>query len=289
MLMRGAKTRMGFVAHRNLPFGPGVIVKLLEMVKEEIEFGEREVAREYTKFGAAVATSLCASLRGPEVLQLNLAGLRKYRALGREGVLPVEPLTVGRNLSKAPYVMIALIGEFKGKLGIRNHLMALASTTVTGIELRWWLEQLLKVQEEEGWIKDPAFGSRTGKVALMSEYDAMLLFFLKRIQTEHPQIVDPMDEVETTYSFFRSFRRTAEGKARAAGLDTSVQDAMNRWRKVEEAKGKRPRFNMIDHYTHAQDLMPVTWRYLLFNRGGARPAWPASRGRMLTQSHKQIS
>jgi hypothetical protein len=261
MFMRGAETRMGFVAHRNLPFGTGVIVKLLEMVKEEIEFGEREVAREYTKFGAAVATSLCASLRGPEVFLLDLAGLRKYGALGCEGVLPVEPLTVGRNLSKAPYVMIALIGKFKGELGIRHHLMALASTTTTGIELRWWLEQLLRVREEEGWIKGPAFGSRTGEVALMSEYDAMLHFFLKSIQTEHPQIVDPTDEVETTYSFFRLFRRTAEGRARAAGLDISVQDAMNCWRKVEEAKGKRPRFNMIDHYTHARDLMPVTWRY----------------------------
>jgi len=87
MFMRGAETRMGFVAHRNSPFGPGVIVKLLEMVKEEIEFGEREVAREYTKFGAAVATSLCASLRGPEVFLLDLAGLRKYGALGHKDVL----------------------------------------------------------------------------------------------------------------------------------------------------------------------------------------------------------
>jgi len=250
------------VAHRNSPFGSGVIVKLLGMVKEEIEFGEREVAREYTKIGAAVATSLCASLRGPEVFLLDLAGLRKYGALGREGVLPGEPLTVGRDLSNAPYVMIALIGKFKGKLGIRHHLMALASTAVTGIELRWWLEQLLKVREEEGWIKGPAFGSRTVEVALMSEYDAMLHFFLKRIQTEHPQIVDPTDEVETTYSFSRSFRRTAEGRARAAGLDISVQDVMNCWRKIEEAKGKCPHFNMIDHYTHARDLMPVTWQYL---------------------------
>jgi hypothetical protein len=262
MFMRGAETRMGFVAHKNSPFGSGVIVKLLGMVKEEIEFGEREVAREYTKFGAAVATSLCASLRGPEVFLLDLAGLRKYGALGREGVLPGEPLTVGRNLSNAPYVMIALIGKFKGELVIRHHLMAMASTTVMGIELRWWLEQLLKVREEEGWIKGPAFGSRTGEVALMSKYDAMLHFFLKRIQTEHPQIVDPTDEVETTYSFFRLFRRTAEGRARAAGLDTSVQDAI-----IVGGKLKKQR---------ASDFVQSLGDICLFNRGGARPAWPAS-------------
>jgi hypothetical protein len=119
--------------------------------------------------------------------------------------------------------MIALIGKFKGELGTRHHLMALASTTSTGVELMWWLEQLIRVREEEGWTKGPAFGNRTGKVALMSEYNAMLHFFLKKIQSEHPQIVDSTDEVEMTYSFFCLFRRTAEGRARAAGLDISVQ------------------------------------------------------------------
>ena len=110
--------------------------------------------------------------------------------------------------------------------------MALASTTTAGVELRWRLEQLIKAREEEGWTKGPAFGNRTGEVALISEYDAMLHFFLKRIQSEHPQIVNPTDEVETSYSFFRSFMRTAEGQDRAAGLDSSVQDAMNRWIKI---------------------------------------------------------
>jgi hypothetical protein len=42
------------------------------------------------------------------------------------------------------------------------------------------------------------------------------------------------------------------------GLDDSVQNAMNRWRIIEEARGRRPRFNMVEHYTHARDLMPVT-------------------------------
>ena len=68
----------------------------------------------------------------------------------------------------------------------------------------------MKVQEQEGWTKGPAFGNRTGEVALMSEYNAMLHFLLKKIQSKHPRIIDPTDEVETSYSFFRSFRRTAD-------------------------------------------------------------------------------
>lgn len=108
------------------------------------------------KFGAVVATSLCASLQGPEVFLLDLAGLRKYANLGGEGSLPADPLVVGKDLTQASYIMIALIGELKGELGTRHHLMALASTTMTGVELRWWLEQLVRVQEEEGCTMGPA-------------------------------------------------------------------------------------------------------------------------------------
>jgi len=50
-------------------------------------------------------------------------------------------------------------------------------------------------------------------------------------------------------------------KAWVANLDSGDQNAMSRWRKIEVAKGKRPRFNMVDHYSHAKDLIPVTWRY----------------------------
>jgi hypothetical protein len=67
--------------------------------------------------------------------------------------------------------------------------------------------------------------------------------------------------VEVNYGFSRTFRRTEESQARGANLYSGVQNAMNRWRKIEEAKGKCPRFNMVDHYSHAQELMPVTWHY----------------------------
>jgi hypothetical protein len=28
----------------------------------------------------------------------------------------------------------------------------------------------------------------------------------------------------------------------------------------------RPPFNMVDHYSHAQDLMHITWRYLFIQK-----------------------
>jgi hypothetical protein len=66
-----------------------------------------------------------------------------------------------------------------------------------------------------------------------------------------PNLILPTDDVEANYGFSRTFRRMAEGRARGANLDSGVQNAINRWRKIEEAKGKRPQFNMVDHYSHA--------------------------------------
>ena len=85
---------MGYAAQRNLPFGAGVILRLLEIVKEEINSQSAALAREYTKLGAAIL-ALCASLRGPEVFLLDLAGLREHIGLGKEGILPVNPLRAG--------------------------------------------------------------------------------------------------------------------------------------------------------------------------------------------------
>jgi hypothetical protein len=54
---------------------------------------------------------------------------------------------------------------------------------------------------------------------------------------------------------------------------------MNRWKTVERAKGKQPQWNMVDNYSDARDLMPVTWRYShMFNRGGERQPNQASQG-----------
>jgi hypothetical protein len=139
--------------------------------------------------------------------------------------------------------------------------MSLASTTTLGIELRWWLETLIRIREEEGCIAGPAFGHKDGTVALMREYDIILQHFLERIQKEHPNLISETDDIQVNYGMLQTFRRTAKGRARAANLDSGIQNTMNRWKKKEQARGRRPRFNTVDHYSHARDLMHVTWRY----------------------------
>ena len=237
---------MGYMSQRNEPLCEGMMQRLLKIVQEEMEEVEEEwLQREYIKFGAAAVLVVCGSLRGPEVFLLDLAGLRKYITLGRNGTLAVDPLKPGADFSNNPYVMATLIGEFKGELGTRHHLIALASRTSSGIELRWWLEQLLRAREAEGCKRGPACGHRDGTAASMSEYNDLLHFFLRKVREKCPDLILPDDNIELNYSFSRTFRCMAEGRTRAAQLNSSAQNAMNRWRKIEEAKGKHPRFNII--------------------------------------------
>ena len=89
----------------------------------------------------------------------------------------------------------------------------------------------------------------------------MFHYFLKQLQMDSQcDLVTREEDIKKDCSFFRSFRKSAEGRARAAGLDADIQNAMNRWKKIERAKGRRPRFDMADHYTAARDMMQVTLR-----------------------------
>ncbi len=134
-MMRGMESRIGYTSQRQQPLGVGIVNKLLNVIKEEVEEQDHPFAREYLKVGAAVATAVCASLRGPKVFMMELAALQKHINLGHNGTMPPDPMKRGIELSSAPHVFITLLGEFKGELGFKYHLMALASTTSSGIEL----------------------------------------------------------------------------------------------------------------------------------------------------------
>ena len=54
-MMRGAESRMGYTTQRQQPLGTSVIVKLLELIKEDAEEQDRDIASELFKVGAAIA------------------------------------------------------------------------------------------------------------------------------------------------------------------------------------------------------------------------------------------
>ncbi len=126
--------------------------------------------------------------------------------------MPSNPMKVGVDLSNAPYVFLAMLGEFKGEMGIRHHIVALAAYTMSGIELRWWIEKLISIRAKEGCLSGPAFSYSDGSIAAMLEYDSILHHFLALIQQEDLNLITENDDVKAHYSLFCSFRKTAEGR-----------------------------------------------------------------------------
>jgi hypothetical protein len=250
-ILRGCKIRMGFTIKLNQSLTTSTITKLLALLKRESKVEPQNIAWEYIKVKAAIALAVCALLRGPEVFLLDLAGLRRNIDKGKNGILPPLPLKASVDLTEAPHVIVALLRNFKGKTGMHQHMIALASTITSGITLRWWLEQLVEVQAEEGCSHGPAFGYSNGLVATLHKYDGILHHFLQMIQQENPEMIAEDDDVQSNYGFFCTFRKSLEAKARAAGRDSSTLNAMNRWRTIENAKGGCPCFDMIEYYSNA--------------------------------------
>ncbi len=242
---------MGYTSGANKALRIATVVRLLGLVREEAEEAPPGYATDLYKFGAAVVVAQRGSLRGPETLTLDLSGLRSHIAMGRGGTIPPDPLKIGQDLSSAPHMFLTLLRKFKGENGIRQHMICVASDTVSGIPTQWWIEKLLDVREGEGRIDGPAFGHRDNSVMSLRELDGMLHYFFEGIQKDDETMIAAHDNVMENYGFFRTFRKTVEGRARAANLESDVQNAMNRWRKIESTRGRMPRFSMVEHYSNA--------------------------------------
>ena len=113
---------------------------------------------------------------------MDLAGIKAFVELGKNGMAPNEPMKKGADLTNAPHVFYAFLGKFKGELGFEQHLVAIPITTRSGLEPRWWIEELIKVQEEEHCVHGPAFGTSMTKASYGGEYDVILHQFLEAVQ-----------------------------------------------------------------------------------------------------------
>jgi hypothetical protein len=109
---------MGYVTKGNHSLTSNAIHKVLTLLKQEAEAEPLPIAREYLKVGVAIALATCASLRGPKVLLLDLAGLRWNIDKGKNGSLPQSPLKVGVDLTEAPHEIAVLLRNFKGETGV---------------------------------------------------------------------------------------------------------------------------------------------------------------------------
>ena len=264
--LAGAEDRMGYET-RNQKFLPiPVVLKQLELIKRDAEEAEdEEEAKFLWKAGALICILTAGALRGHEGFYLDLHATRQHLETGRAGIVPKDVLKrqlfAEHECRNLPEICICLMGKFKARTGERCHSIILANETMSGLKVRWWVEKLIQICESEGRVTGYAFRAPNGGTPSSAEYNDLVRKYLKEIQDDFPSLFSP-DEDLMRYGISRTYRKTAETRARRAGIHKDLCEAMCRWRTFEDAKGKRPREVMADHYADARELASLTWRHV---------------------------
>ena len=249
----GMKRRMGQVTNRNKPLTSEVLKLILAKMENEMyeDSASPDHARLLIMAGVYFVTVYGSSLRGNEGFMMDAQGLCNH-------------ISVGARDDKVPHVLVPLLGKFKGECGERLHVLPMASVTSSGIKIRAWLELLVKLLEHEGKTDGPALcDAKEGYLMRSSEIEAVFHDQLEWVQQAFPDLIPPGVEVRKSFGVYRSFRRGATSTAVGNGVDDTVVNLVNRWRKFEMSKCRNPGFKMMDHYLENSGVL---YRHLLFSQ-----------------------
>jgi hypothetical protein len=234
---QGCRKRMGGIYKPDLAITSAVMFAYLEIIKRKFSTASNEVERhKWISLGAYSALCFCGSLRGNEGFLLDLYGLRLYLNEGKD---PNDPRA---------HIVAPLLGRFKNEIGERYHLVLLSPVTQSGIQTRFWLEELVDARFREGRTRGPAFCDEKGHVSYSSVYEPKFHEVLIEVQANNPNLIPASVDVAEDYGVGRSFRRGSDSEAVARGVNSSDVDAMNRWRIVEKARGRCPVFSSMREY-----------------------------------------
>jgi hypothetical protein len=96
---------------------------------------------------------------------------------------------------------------------------------------------------------------------LSGVYETVFHDLLREIQEDRPDLISAEVEVGEVYGFYRSLRRGVTTWARECGVSEGDIDLINRWRKIEEARGRKPGLSIRDHYTEVVQLKSSKLRF----------------------------
>ena len=104
-------------------------------------------------FGSYCVVSFVSSLRGNEGFMLDLSGFILHILVGKR-----------EDDFDHPHVVLPLLGRFKNEIREKLHLMLAASTSKSGIEVRKWVEMLIRVMAAAKRYEGAAFCQPDGEV-----------------------------------------------------------------------------------------------------------------------------
>jgi hypothetical protein len=194
------------------------------------------------------------SLRGNEGLLSDLKGIREEYDAGCSH----DP----------PYSTMALLGQVKGEHHRRQHLMYAVDETSSGIGVRKVISDLIAVREDQGLIDGPAICDKGGVQWTTARANNMLHELLGLLLIQDPSLfpsrIRSQDAIAAKYHvYYRSFRRASDSRAIAKEVAIADIRVVNRWQKVEKAKGQRPSYDMMQHYAQVDLLIDCFLRYTM--------------------------
>ena len=261
--IRGCETRMGYVIKQNkaitLEVLKALIRKWIELIEEE-ENSPNNWNRNYLIMALTYSViTFCGSLRGSEGLKLDFVELEKNVSKGNHAQgTKVKGLP--------PHIIIPLRGRFKGETGERCHLFPMANVTQSNIQIRNTIHLFISMRKRihnhhvtPTW----AFINEYNQKLPFEQMNSLVLDCLQLISEEDQE--DHLDlhkhNIREDFSINRSFRRGSNTHAQNQGISEEIINRQNRWSIAENAKGRRPKFNMVELYSDVEQLVPTLVQY----------------------------
>jgi hypothetical protein len=251
--MVGMHKRMGDLTKQDEAISVELMVALMDEFEKDWGLVNRdrlatdgEVAE--VLFPALFAvTAFCGALRGEEVPLMDFGATKEFTAAG-----------LATAMEERRHGVIALHGRFKNEIGEKCHLMPIAQVTDSGLMPVKWMNRMIAYYDARGIDSGPVFRTWEGKRARQGQFELSILNRLVRLETEKPSLFpDKTVNVMSDYSTRRSFRRGATTRAEILGLPGTVTDLNNRWRSVENAKGKKVNHSSMRGYYSGIRLLLV--------------------------------
>jgi hypothetical protein len=247
---KGMHERMGDRVKQDLGITIDVMHALMRRYEQRWErargFREQE---ENVLFPALFCiVCFCCALRGEEAPLMSLIGTRLH-------------LEAGQRHPSSPHIVVALLGRFKMEISEKYHLMPVVLETATGLQPGKWINRMVTWYEQGGITRGWVFRNKKEEKVKASEYEWDILCEIENIQREEADVVGENVNVFEEYGVSRSFRRGSDAHAINQGVNAHDIERNNRWRTVEQAKGRAPQLRMIHHYSDVRQLLQALLRY----------------------------
>ena len=152
-----------------------------------------------------------------------------------------------------------MYGYWKGENGERFHVIPIVSISRSGIEFRWWLEQLLISLSKEGNLQKggPAFRNSDGTLIRASRLEGIIIDTMIQIQDDQSGD-SPFPKklsISEDFGVYRSFRRGSATEAADQDISEFTIKLVNRWERYERVRGRLPNMGIMEHYLEITGLV----------------------------------